>query len=83
MSNNTPDYRDDLFFDPEISWTEQKKWIKNFTQSHQLDYREHDDNVDVSTIVIWKNGDVSVSLFKIVNNVSYNKQREIIKTLFG
>lgn len=82
MSNNEPDYNN-LFFEPELSWKEQKKWIKEFAKSHMLDYREHDDNVDVNTIIVWRNGDISVSMVRIVNEVSYSKQREIIKTLFG
>lgn len=81
MSNNAPDYKDDLAFEPEMTWEEFKNWCKNF------DILIKETFVYYNGLYFYDDGDIVVRVgdyegILVSKNRTYKQMQEIIKNLY-
>lgn len=83
MSNNTPDYENNLAFEPEFTWEDLVKWAKEFAENKKLSIKLKEKNIVIDTVSLWRQGFV-YSVDGMCLNVQRNprQMQTVIKALY-
>lgn len=83
MTNNEPDYNDNLAFEPEMTWKDLVEWAENFGKEKGLRTRKGGTSIDIDTLSIWQSGFV-YSIDGVCLNIKRTprQMQTIIKALY-
>lgn len=84
--NNTPDYNDNLAFEPEFTWEDLVEWAKEFCKKHHLSYELDycDTLLAIDLVSVQKDGYVSCNgcYHSLAENRTPRQMQTIIKALY-
>ncbi len=81
--NNTPDYENNLAFEPEMTWEDLVKWAENFGKEKRLRIKKGDTSISVDMLVCWQIGYVyNVDGLCLNINRTPRQMQTIIKALY-
>ena len=60
MSNNIPDYKDDLFFEPRKTWEDFINYCNNKSIEGQIDYDSFGEFVEINNLKFYKSGKIRI-----------------------
>ena len=78
--NNTPDYNDNLAFEPKLTWRDLKEFAKQYTFYYPHVTR---DDFFIGLLLFRSNGEIRANGVVIADNRSYEQMKNIIDTLGG
>lgn len=83
MTNNTPDYAENLAFEPEMTWEDLVEWAKEFADKNKLRMKAKVRGIDVGELSIWPSGIVYSITGTCLNiNRTPRQMQTIIKALY-
>jgi hypothetical protein len=82
MSNNTPDYNDNLAFEPKMTWEELCEWVKE-NKSLPADTLISERYIEIRQLTFYKGHEVDAGITIIAEECTYEQMKTIIEALWG
>lgn len=79
MTNNAPDYNDNLAFEPEMTWEDLVEWAKEFCKQQKLGASIYPDAFIIQSLTFDRSGDIEQCRVK---NRTPRQMQTIIKALY-
>ena len=81
MNNNAPDYNENLVFEPEMTWEELCKWVKdNYDETIII---MNPELINIGYVQFRKTGEIIHDFVVINNHRTYEQMKTIIEALWG